>query len=91
MPGGAGFDFLLPDLVPVARFSFTDGREVTARLHLDGLHLDLREGLRFDLTWRAWAPICPRFWRIELSLARLAEVRPLGLPVSALEGLRLEG
>lgn len=91
LPDGALLDFHLPDLAPYATFSFTDGREVQAQLHLDGLHLDLRDGLRFDLTWRAWAPICPSFWRIDLHLGRSAEVAALGLPVSALEGLRLAG
>ncbi|SOC21948.1 hypothetical protein SAMN05877809_1203 [Rhodobacter sp. JA431] len=79
LPGAAMLDFMLPDLAPFAKFSFTDGREVVAQLHLDGLHIDLREGVRFDLTWRAWAPICPRFWRIDLDLGRYDEVAAMGL------------
>ena len=91
LPDGALLDFHLPDLAPYATFSFNDGREVQAQLHLDGLHLDLRDGIRFGLTWRAWAPICPSFWRIDLHLGRSAEVAAMALPVSALEGLRMAG
>ncbi|PTW39768.1 DUF2169 family type VI secretion system accessory protein [Rhodovulum kholense] len=91
LPEGAALDLVLPDLAPFAKFTFADGREVMAKLHLDGLHLDLRDGVRFDLTWRCWAPICPQFWRIDLELGTLAEVADMVLPTAALEGLRVAG
>ena len=43
VPGGA-LAFRLPGLVPVARHAWFDGRAVSARLHLDGVHLDLLLG-----------------------------------------------
>lgn len=69
LPQGQMLDIVLPDVAPFAKFSFTHGREVLARLHMDGLHLDLRDSLRFDLTWRASAPMCPSFYRIDLEIA----------------------
>lgn len=89
LPESEQCDFYLPDLAPFAKFSFTDGREVLARLHLDGLHLDLREGTRFDLTWRAWAPICPALYRIDLELGSTAQVNAMELPFPTLNGLDL--
>ncbi|RAP39468.1 hypothetical protein BYZ73_20340 [Rhodovulum viride] len=89
LPGAAPFRFRLPDLMLFAKFSFTDGREVTARLNLDGLHLDLREGVAFDLSWRAWIPSCPAFYRIDLELGRWDEVMAMGLPVPGAEGLEI--
>lgn len=91
MPGGASLNFHIPDIVPVARFSFTDGREVEARLHLDGLHLDLRgEQPVFDLTWRTWIQTCPALYRADLACGTSAEVMPKRLPVADADGLVAE-
>ncbi len=87
-PGGGTVDFVLPDLVPVARFGFTDGREVAVRLHMDGLHLDLTGPLpAYDLTWRAWMETCPSLYRIDLDLMRWYDAAPLRLPVACVDGL----
>ncbi|WP_374427063.1 DUF2169 domain-containing protein [Paracoccus sp. (in: a-proteobacteria)] len=90
LPDSLHLEFSLPDLVPFAKFSFTDGREVLARLHLDGLHLDLQMGVQFDLTWRAWAPLCPALYRIDLELGTTESVSEMDLPVSTLDGLEVD-
>lgn len=87
LPDEAPLDLQLPDLMPFAKFSFTDGREVLARLHLDGLHIDLRHGQKFDLTWRSWIPICPSFWRIDLEMGTAAQVTEMRLPTAVPDGL----
>jgi hypothetical protein len=71
--------FRLPGNALYARFSFTDGREPKARLNLDGLHLDLRQGppWRVELTWRGWIVSCPRFWKIDLSYCRIEDAAAL--------------
>lgn len=85
---GAAFGFQIPDIVPVARFSFTDGREVRARLHIDGLHLDLQHDVPvYDLTFRAWIETCPSLYRVDLDVMTLKDAAGLYLPVSGLEGL----
>lgn len=73
--GGGMLAFQLPGVRPYGRWQWIDDRQVTARLDLDGLHIDLREGppWRVDLTWRNWVPICPRFFKIDLSLGSVAE------------------
>jgi len=66
--------FRLPGIKPYARFDWTDGRTASARLNLDGVHLDMRcqqAPWRVDLTWRGWAAICPRFLKIDLFHAEL--------------------
>lgn len=73
-PGGGNIAFHLPDLVPVAHYQWIDDREVTLRLNLDGVHIDVREPpFRVDLTWRAWLPVCPAFFKIDLSVASLGD------------------
>ncbi len=71
VPGGA-LTVPVAGLVPVAHHAWFDGRAVSARLHLDGVHLDLRAEAapwRVDLTWRGgWVARCPayitgRCWR----------------------------
>ncbi|MBL3587616.1 hypothetical protein JMM61_20070 [Rhodovulum sulfidophilum] len=47
----------------------------------------MREGVKFDLTWRAWLPSCPAFYRIDLELGRWDEVMAMALPVPGAEGL----
>ena len=87
-PNGASFGFQIPDIMPFATFGFTDGRQVKARLHLDGLHLDLRHDIpTYDLTWRAWIEACPALHRIDLNMDRGAAVMAMGLPISGLNGL----
>lgn len=74
--GGDTFKFRLPAIQPVANFFWQDGRRATARLNLDGLHIDLRslkEPWRVHITWRGWAVICPQFFKIDLSLMSLTE------------------
>jgi len=87
-PGGGKLVFKLPDITPWASFDFIDGRQVRARLHCDGLHIDLRQGppWRVDLTWRAWMPSCPQFWKINLHQSTFAKAAHL--PHSDEEGLR---
>ena len=87
-PNGQNIDIHIPDVVPYARFGFTDGREVPVRLHLDGMHLDLTTPVpTYDLTWRAWIEICPAFYRVDLDMARSARVAAMSLPVSGTDGL----
>ncbi len=87
-PNGQPFHIQIPDVVPYATFSFTDGRVVQVKLHLDGLHADLTTDIpTYDLTWRAWIETCPAFYRIDLDIARSERVAEMGLPVSGLEGL----
>jgi len=79
VPGGGDLRFHVPDITPWATFDFIDGRQVKARLHCDGLHIDLRQGppWRVDLTWRAWMVSCPEFWKINLFQSTFAEVAHL--------------
>lgn len=80
----------LPDLTPFARFSFTDGREVTAVLNLDGVHIDFRaKPLTMSITWRAWIEICPAFYRIDLECVPETKLKDLSLPVAGEHGLEL--
>lgn len=46
--------FRRPDNALYARFAFTDGREVFARLNFDWLHMDLRGDVpwRVEMSWR---------------------------------------
>lgn len=69
MLGGGEMSFQLPAIQPYARFNWLDGRAATAKLNLDGVHIDMRAlkaPWRVDLTWRGWATICPQFFNIEL-------------------------
>ncbi|MEO3999634.1 DUF2169 domain-containing protein [Mesorhizobium sp. CAU 1732] len=70
-PGGEVHRFNLPNALPCAKFLWSDGKEVSMRLNLDGLHLDLRKGppWRVDLTWRGWMEINPEFFKVDLFLA----------------------
>lgn len=87
-PEGAALDIQIPDIMPFATFSFTDGRQVQTRLHLDGLHLDLRgDAPLYDLTWRSWIETCPALHRVDLDMDRSAKVTAMGLPVSGVDGL----
>lgn len=87
-PGGSAFNIQLPDIMPFATFSFTDGRTVQARLHLDGLHIDLRAAEpTYDLTWRSWIETCPALHRVDLDMDLSARVHAMNLPVSGLDGL----
>lgn len=87
-PNGAAFAFQIPDIVAVARFSFVDGREVRARLHIDGLHLDLTQDIpTYDLTMRTWIETCPSLYRVDLDVMTQKEAAELRLPVAGHEGL----
>ncbi|MBP0583239.1 DUF2169 domain-containing protein [Labrys sp. LIt4] len=81
--------FVLPAMVPIARFLWRDDREVIARLNLDGVHIDMREGppWRVDLTWRAWIAVCPLFFKVDLKLARLDHPLLHDLPIVGEFGL----
>ena len=91
LPGGATFALQIPDIMPFASFQFTDGRQVQARLHLDGLHLDLRgpEPV-YDLTWRCWMETCPSLHRMDLHMDRSDVVCAMQLPVAGEAGLTME-
>ncbi|TDK28912.1 DUF2169 domain-containing protein, partial [Rhizobium deserti] len=90
-PGGGTLRFTLPGIQPLARYRWRDGREVTLRMNLDGLHLDLRAApYTVDITWRSWLPICPNFLCIELSAEPLVAMLTSDLPRPALNGLKEE-
>ncbi len=87
-PGGAKRHFFLPRVQPVARYVWSDERQVTQRLNLDGLHLDLRaEPLSVSLTWRGWLPICPSFLRIDVRLENPGDPALSSIPRAALHGI----
>jgi len=69
LPGGSNLAFHLPAIRLYAKAFWIDNRQVQMALNLDGVHIDVRkikEPWRVDLTWRAWLPICPYFWKLEL-------------------------
>ena len=75
-PGGGTLAFDLPNQVPVARHKWFDGRAVTARLTLDGLHIDLRAETapwRVDMTWRGWILQCPAYQGSHISVIPTAQ------------------
>ena len=87
-PGGVEFGFQIPDIVPVAKFSFVDGREIRVRLHIDGLHLDLKkETPVYDLTFRAWIETCPSLYRVDLDVMTQRDAAKHQFPISGSEGL----
>ncbi|MEE8627601.1 MULTISPECIES: DUF2169 domain-containing protein [Methylobacterium] len=91
VPGGGMLRVTLPGLAIVAHHHWLDGRQVHARLTLDGVHLDLRrdEGpWRVDLTWRGWVEACPAYDGAVLLPVRLADADADGMPVSGEHGLR---
>ena len=74
IPGGGALAFALPGVAVVAHHQWIDGREVHARLTLDGLHLDLRapDGpWTAELTWRGWMVQCPAYHGASLAWADL--------------------
>lgn len=91
IPGGGSLAFALPGVAVVAHHQWLDGREVHARLTLDGLHLELRapEGpWRADLTWRGWVTQCPSCLGATLAWADLDVAA--GLPTQGEYGLALD-
>ena len=75
IPGLSVQTIELPGVQPVAHHQWTDGRKVSARLKLDGLHFDLRareEPMRIDLTWRGWVARCPAYYGAALEAVPLA-------------------
>jgi hypothetical protein len=90
VPGGAPLAFELPAIALVVHHEWRDGRRVTARLRLDGLHLDLRapDGLwTVDLTWRGWVVRCPAYRGASLATVDLGAAAEL--PSSGEHGLEL--
>lgn len=90
VPGGGSLAFALPAVTVVAHHEWFDGRRVTARLALDGLHLDLRAPKApwaVDLTWRGWIARCPAYHGASLTMVRLDAAA--GLPGSGEHGLEL--
>ena len=86
LPGGKNLIFDLPGIQPVAHYQWIDDREVFVRLNCDGVHIDTREEpFTVDITWRAWLPICPQFFKIDLSVGTIEEARKY--PASTLHGL----
>ena len=91
IPGGGALAFRLPGVAVVAHHQWIDGREVHARLTLDGLHLDLRkpEGpWKADLIWRGWVAQCPAYLGASLAWADLDVAA--GLPHPGEHGLTLD-
>lgn len=87
-PGGDAFGFDIPDIAPFATFRFSDGRDVSVRLHMDGLHLDLRADVPvYDLTWRGWIETCPALYAVDLDMATRDELASMALPEAGPEGL----
>lgn len=81
LPGGRNIAFQLPGLVLVADYQWIDERKVRLRLNLDGVHIDAREApFRVDITWRAWLPICPAFFKIDLKTTTLDDLEVQDLP-----------
>ncbi|WP_180899179.1 DUF2169 family type VI secretion system accessory protein [Martelella soudanensis] len=86
LPGGRNLVFNLPGVRPVAHYQWIDDREVFVRLNCDGVHVDTREEpFTVAITWRAWLPVCPQFFKIDLFAGSLDEARTY--PVSTLHGL----
>ena len=74
--------------MPYATFSFTDECQVQLRLHLDGLHLNLRSETPFyDLIWRSWIETCPALHRVDLEMGRSEAVMAMNVPISGVDGL----
>ncbi len=81
----------IPDIMPFATFSFTDGRVVQVRLHMDGIHLDLTSEIpTYDLTWRTWIETCPSLYRVDLNLERSEKIMQMMLPVAGEFGLQMD-
>ncbi|XXT19586.1 DUF2169 domain-containing protein [Sorangium sp. So ce429] len=78
-PGGGALAFTLPGRALWAWFTWERGRRVPVRLHLDGLHIDVRgePPWSVQLTWRAWVAMSQGFDRIELAAASLEEAAAL--------------
>lgn len=88
-PGGGPLRFSLPGTALVTHHAWRDGRAATARLSLDGLHVDLRGApWRVDLTWRGRIAICPAYAGAMLAKAPAGDAA--GLPGSG-EGGLVEG
>ncbi len=88
VPGGTSLVFNLPDRVPVAYHAWFDGRQIMARLVLDGLHIDLRGQdchQKVEITWRGWIVQCPEYYGASVALVRPKDV--VDLPISTLTGL----
>lgn len=90
-PNGKDFTVQIPDIMPFATFSFSDGRVVQVRLHMDGIHLDLTSAVpTYDLTWRSWIETCPSLYRVDLNLERSENVMKMMLPVAGEFGLQVD-
>lgn len=88
LPEGYNIVFELPGLQPVAHYQWLDDREVKMKLNLDGVHIDVRrEPFTVEITWRGWLPVCPQFFKIDLSLFTLGSPAIAGLPRPSLFGL----
>ena len=88
LPDCGSLAFTLPACVPVAHHGWFDGRQLMARLSLDGLHIDMRKPdgpWRVDLTWRGWVAQCPAYIGAALVLAKTADAA--NLPFSDEQGL----
>lgn len=76
LPNGEGLTFSLPGLAVIAHHEWLDGREVSAQLALDGVHIDLRQPKGpwlVDLTWRGWIAECPAYHGARLSVVAFEE------------------
>ncbi|MDC0749944.1 DUF2169 family type VI secretion system accessory protein [Polyangium mundeleinium] len=87
-PDGGSVGFRLPRLSPYARFSWVDGRRVTALLNCDGLHIDARtQPWRVDMTWRGWIAMGKGFSWIDLFVAAQGDASLVNMPRLGLHGL----
>lgn len=71
------FSFNLPSIQPYAAFDWIDDRQAIAVLNLDGVHIDMLSQAapwQVHLTWRAWAVICPEFFKIDLFATTLNDL-----------------
>ncbi|WP_210168498.1 DUF2169 domain-containing protein [Methylobacterium sp. Leaf469] len=88
VPGGGRVAFTLPGVALVAHHYWFDGRQVSARLALDGVHLDLRRAdgpWWVDLTWRSLVAACPAYDGAVLAQVPCGEAA--NLPTSGAFGL----
>ncbi|WP_108818337.1 DUF2169 family type VI secretion system accessory protein [Pseudovibrio sp. Alg231-02] len=90
-PDGSNLAFNLPMLLFIAQYHWIDGREAMLRLNLDGVHINTSTSPgTVDLTWRGWLPICPAFFKIDLSLSGFDDEEARAVPSSGLFGFSEE-
>ena len=85
-PGGESIAFRVPGVAVVAEHTWEDGRKVSSRLNLDGLHIDFRKATpRIHMTWRGCIERCPAYLSAEIGIMSIADAKDY--PVSDERGL----